>query len=1069
MRPRRLTMQAFGSYGRKTQIDFDRTNQNLFLVTGDTGAGKTTIFDAIVFALYGEAGSSVNRKDGTELQSQFAEAGAEPFVELVFTDGQEEEGGVYTVRRSPRHVRPLKRGKGFREESGKVSLILPDGTEYPPKETDRKLEEIVGLTKAQFMQVAMIAQGEFMELLRAKSDDKKNIFRKLFHTELYEKIVEELGRRRREKQQDMARIRTVCQNEVSHAQAPADYEAAGELEELKEQILRSDRLSVSDMEAFLGALSGLLAVLEEAEEKAAKAYAEAEARYLARRDACTGAQQLAALFGQMEKAGEEAAALDAREKEMREALDLSGRIRSAWEIRSVFRQYEEAKERRRQTAEALQVQEAALPGLEQASREAKKTQETARESADACVREHAKISERTARALALFTRIETARKQVKEAETSAREASAAARTAKEKLAEEEEAGRELGRQIRRLASADARLEAWKAAKDKADALEKEMAQARRLEQELEKQEERLRDLQQAYGAQSAAYEQSFAEYEGARRIFLNLQAGWIAREQLRPGEPCPVCGSTDHPAPCRIEEEHREITRDYLDQLEDRTRELRDRQEQSALQAREAGALAAQQKERLQAMADSIWMNVSGQEEDSPSAEEWTVKEKLARGGEKLQDHLAALAREGDCAQRDVRTLRQLEKELEETDRRKETRRKEAEEAAKRESEAAEKLAAGRAALESMDTSGAYESAEEAKECLALAEARRKEAEEAAAGAQEEAEKAGTALQQALTRAEQYRQQLPDLERESALRRQEYEALLEEKQAEETAWRELTERYGRQEADRLQEQVHTWETRKAAAASRYHAAKEAVGERERPDPEKAKQEQDAAREEMERRNAALQAVSACKSSNEAVRRALEPVLAERGKVMEEYRKLDGLYSLLAGNVSGSRMDLETFVQRYYLEQILQAANRRFRVMSGGQFELCMCDLDRAGKGRNRGLDLMVWSAVTGKKREVRTLSGGESFMAALSLALGMADQIQAGASAVHLDIMFIDEGFGSLDEHARDKAVRVLQDMAEGSKLIGIISHVTELKQEIEDQLIVTRDEEGSHVRWQIS
>ena len=144
MRPRRLTMQAFGSYGRKTQIDFDRTNQNLFLVTGDTGAGKTTIFDAIVFALYGEAGSSVNRKDGTELQSQFAEAGAEPFVELVFTDGQEEEGGVYTVRRSPRHVRPLKRGKGFREESGKVSLILPDGTEYPPKETDRKLEEIVG-------------------------------------------------------------------------------------------------------------------------------------------------------------------------------------------------------------------------------------------------------------------------------------------------------------------------------------------------------------------------------------------------------------------------------------------------------------------------------------------------------------------------------------------------------------------------------------------------------------------------------------------------------------------------------------------------------------------------------------------------------------------------------------------------------------------------------------------------------------------------------------------------------------------------------------------------------------
>ena len=128
-----------------------------------------------------------------------------------------------------------------------------------------------------------------------------------------------------------------------------------------------------------------------------------------------------------------------------------------------------------------------------------------------------------------------------------------------------------------------------------------------------------------------------------------------------------------------------------------------------------------------------------------------------------------------------------------------------------------------------------------------------------------------------------------------------------------------------------------------------------------------------------------------------------------------------------------------------------------------------CDIDKAGTGKNRGLDLMVYSAVTGKVREVRTLSGGESFMAALSLALGMADQIQESSAAINLDMMFIDEGFGSLDEHSRDQAVKVLQNMAEGEKLIGIISHVTELKQEIEDQLIVTKDDQGSHTRWQIS
>ena len=196
---------------------------------------------------------------------------------------------------------------------------------------------------------------------------------------------------------------------------------------------------------------------------------------------------------------------------------------------------------------------------------------------------------------------------------------------------------------------------------------------------------------------------------------------------------------------------------------------------------------------------------------------------------------------------------------------------------------------------------------------------------------------------------------------------------------------------------------------------------------------------------------------------------LTPQMEKRGKIIEKHTKLETLYKLLSGNMSGNRMDLETFVQRYYLEKILYAANRRFSDMSAGQFELRMVDAANAGKGKNRGLDLMVYSNVTGKEREVRTLSGGESFMAALSLALGMADQIQESSASINLDVMFVDEGFGSLDEHSREQAVKVLQELAGGSKLIGIISHVTELKQEIEDQLIVTKDEKGSHVRWQIS
>ena len=205
MRPIRLTMQAFGSYAEKTTVDFSESTENLFLITGDTGAGKTTIFDAIVFALYGEASSVANKKDGVLLQSQYADVDVCPEVSLTFSDGSADE--LYQVRRVPRHVRRLKKasakGNTVKEEPGSVELTLPDGTICPSKETDARIEAIIGLSKSQFMQIAMIAQGEFMELLRAKSDTKKEIFRKLFHTDLYENIVREFDNRKKEKEKSL--------------------------------------------------------------------------------------------------------------------------------------------------------------------------------------------------------------------------------------------------------------------------------------------------------------------------------------------------------------------------------------------------------------------------------------------------------------------------------------------------------------------------------------------------------------------------------------------------------------------------------------------------------------------------------------------------------------------------------------------------------------------------------------------------------------------------------------------------------------------------------------------------
>ena len=213
-------MQAFGSYAERTQIDFTKPDQNLFLISGDTGAGKSTIFDAIVFALYGEASSGVNRKSGPELQSHYADEGQEPFVELVFTIEDPQE--FYTVRRSPQHSRRKKRGSGSMPVSETVSLTMPDGTVYPQKETDRKLEELLGLTKNQFMQVVMIAQGEFMNLLRSKSDEKKIIFRHLFATEIYEQIITELQNRRKAKDSQLQKLRTAARTETAHVELPGE-------------------------------------------------------------------------------------------------------------------------------------------------------------------------------------------------------------------------------------------------------------------------------------------------------------------------------------------------------------------------------------------------------------------------------------------------------------------------------------------------------------------------------------------------------------------------------------------------------------------------------------------------------------------------------------------------------------------------------------------------------------------------------------------------------------------------------------------------------------------------------
>ena len=1066
MRPVKLTMQAFGSYGKRTVIDFEKTNQNLFLITGDTGAGKSTIFDAIVFALYGEASSGINKKDGTELQSQYVGPETEPFVELVFSEATGAEKKTYTVRRVPRHFRPLKRGTGVKEESGSVSLIMPDDSEYPQKETDRKLEEIVGLTKNQFMQVAMIAQGEFMELLRAKSDDKKMIFRKLFHTELYGKIVEELGRRRKGKQQEMGQIRTVCQTETAHVEVPADYEKAEELLILKKRIVSSDRLSVVDLEEMLAILEDLCSTLKERCSAAGKGYREANRLYLEKRDACTAGLQLLRRFQELEQAEQELEECKAQEKEIRETADQIRKISDAYEIQAVYERYMDAEKTVKAAERSLAEQEEALPGLSKMYEETKKQTEETNALLHKEIENYTKVSEKAERAMNVFQEIRKAEQAISSASSAARQAENIASEARQNVSRLEENEQKWRSQAETLGQAGLLLERWQGEMNRMAEMEADLFSIRTLALEMNKQKQAADKARQEYADASRIYEQKNKEYENSRRIFLNAQAGFIAKEQLRPGQPCPVCGSLHHPRPCQLEDDHQNLSRDELDVLGEEVNSLRSRQEDTASASRSAAALFQEKENTLTGEMEKLQRKLA---ENVPEGAEIPEKLTIGQAEKILLERKQSLSQKEKGLKEDVQTLKRLQSRLQGIETEKSELRTAAETAAQKLTEAKALFASCQARRDSLDASREYETEAEAKMALAEAKERKSHAEQSSSRAEAAGQKAKSDLENAQTLIRRYRTELPGQEKERGERKKAYERAMQEKALTESQWKEQTETRERAETARLQEIIDAYNRKKAAAESRRDSAKKETGRKKQPVPEELEAARDQAKARLDEAQKAQDREKGYYRADTGVYQALKPVMEERKKVMDEHRRLDELYNLLAGNVTGSRMDIETFVQRYYLERILYAANRRFQDMTGGQFELRMFDIEKAGKGKNRGLDLMVYSTVTGKEREVRTLSGGESFMAALSLALGMADQIRAGSASVNLDVMFIDEGFGSLDEHSRDKAVRVLQNMAGDSRMIGIISHVSELKQEIEDQLIVQKDEEGSHVRWQIS
>ena len=818
MKPLRLKMQAFGSYGKETTIDFEKVNQNLFLITGDTGAGKTTIFDAIVFALYGEASSSLNKKEGVVLQSQYVDFGCEPAVELAFAEGSGENCEIYTVRRVPRHLKTITRGAGKgkqREITGSVSLIMPDGMEYPSKETDRKLQEIVGLTKSQFMQVAMIAQGEFMDLLRAKSDDKKVIFRKLFNTEMYQDIVTELGNRKRAKEKEIAVLKTQCQGEVSRIRIPETYESET-LKQLKKQLEEGEMTRLTDL---LEEVEKLCDWLEKYTDLAEKDYRKSVENRDKKRELYTKAEALLKWFDQLETAERKLQECADDEAKIVKTTALISRIRNAYEIRETGVLLNDAERRLTELEQSLKTQEKQLPILEETRKTAENAEEQKKLICDQELQNCSKISEKVQKALELFEQIKRLHTQ---AEVDRKNCALATENTK-KVRKQQEALEEQETQWKKqseeLAEVDKKLVLAENKKQEADAVSKEIVDVQNLRNQAEQCRKKAIKTRETYANITKKHNDANTEYEEVRLHFLNAQAGFLAAE-LESGKPCPVCGSTEHPHPAKKGVESVDISEEKLQNMQANVDKLRKDQEKAAGDAAAARSEYDTRKDTYIASVQKL------QERLHRSISSITEQSSVTEMNDSLENWKQQLAEELNNLQRGVRLLAKIREALQNMEKQKKQLQDTYDECTEKEKAAVEKLAGSEAALENVKGSVEFKTEEEARAALLQAESSKNQAEEVYQKVLSEAKKAANAQKQAETLIGRYQQEIPEQKKCVEDRKTSYTEVMEIKQMTESEWKELVEMYSREAAEEFQKTVNAYYEKKSAAQAQKDSAAE---------------------------------------------------------------------------------------------------------------------------------------------------------------------------------------------------------------------------------------------------
>lgn len=937
MKPVTLVMSAFGSYAGQETIDFTHVTQGVFLITGDTGAGKTTVFDAITYALFDQA--SGGKREGDMMRSQYAAPDTPTYVEFTFRYG----GKTYTVRRNPNYRRTSRRKNKdgdytLAKENASVTLWMPDGKEFPGKirEINEKIVEILGVGAPQFTQIAMIAQGEFMKLLHASSKERKEIFARIFDTNVYAAIQMKLREQSKDLYGKLEDNRKLCLHEIQGVTYLPDSKYASQWGE------SSSRLETSP-EKIQEALGFILEELEE------------------------------------------------QEKEIREKEQRNRKLaeETAWNLR-------QAKETNQRFLQAQKADAAIHSRMEQLAQQKLQEQEERAQLGKLCQqleRQLPQLSEQIAGWRSLLPKYDVLKEKqtaVARAQKEQQETEAASAQIKEKLSNIHTMIQKNAEQGTTLAEAVAQIpalaEAQKELTAKQSLLEEMSETYQRLQAYENKQKQERAKVEKAL----LLFQEKSREYEGKNKSFIAEQAGLLALN-LEEGQPCPVCGSKEHPKKAQLS------AHAVTEQQVEEAKQAREQADQNLSQCREHFLKAQESCEKERSLLWQDGTRMFGE----------------AFQPEGISQAFAECAEKGRQAAARLKEAMQKEKLLKQQQEKQEQLQQEQTALEKRQEELVQKQ---------YQANLAFETASQAKELL----------------------------QQELPFPEdrELKQRLAKAEKEKAF--------LEDSKAKAEASLQNLSRAIAESQGILAEQQRNQTLLEQQLKGKEPAETESLSEQGRLLEKEAKV--------LEKEKLSLAAI---KARDQQAKKQLAKLYREREVFKKQYEVVSNLDKTANGNLPQHvRLDFQTYVQRRYFHSIIVEANRRLVKINGNQFMLRCRDVEHLGRQGEAGLDLDVYDLVADKIRDVKTLSGGESFLAALSMALGMADVIQNTAGNVHLDTMFIDEGFGSLDEEARDRAIGILNELAGDTRLVGIISHVSELKEQIDRKLVVKKGDRGSHAKW---